>query len=129
MQGDALYLEFGRLVREHRRRLKLTQEELGELVGLTRTSITNIERGRQKVLLHQVFQIASSLKVNPEALLPVADLKEISPVIDEKLGKHLTGAEKEWARRIVVSSSKGGVPGATSKDQDARPPTPRRASG
>ena len=40
---------FGKLVRLHREgRPDLTQEKLGRLVGLSRTSITNIEQGRQR---------------------------------------------------------------------------------
>ena len=70
MKLELLYKDFGRLVREHRRRLRLTQTQLGERVGLSRTSITNIEQGRQKVLLHQVFLLAESLGATPEILLP-----------------------------------------------------------
>lgn len=111
-----LYKEFGKLVRDHRRRLGLTQDRLAGKVGLSRTSITNIERGRQKILLHQLFQLAESLQISPEALLPNVAASEVSPEIDEKLGKHFRGAEKEWARRIVLSSSKGGTPHAASED-------------
>jgi len=115
VDADTLYAEFGRLVREHRRRLRLTQIQLATHVGLTRTSITNIEQGRQKVLLHQVFAIAESLGVRPEALLPSETPSEVSPRIEEKLDKHLKSTEMDWARRIVVSGSKGGVPHATPK--------------
>ncbi len=120
MDSDSLYGQFGRLVRGHRQRLGLRQDQLAERVGLSRTSITNIERGRQKVLLHQVFLLAESLEISPEALLPSVGMAEVSPRIEQKLAEHLRGAEKEWARRIVVSGSKGGVSDATSKDWDAR---------
>ena len=48
----------------------MTQDRLGRLVGLSRTSITNIEKGRQHVSLHQILRIADALEVEPEFLLP-----------------------------------------------------------
>ena len=65
-KSDSLYAQFGKLIRGYRRRHKITQLQLGDRIGITRTSITNIEKGRQKVLLHQVFQLADALQVNPE---------------------------------------------------------------
>ena len=50
----------------------MTQERLGRLVGLSRTSITNIEKGRQHISLHQLFAIAEALRVRPDMLLPSA---------------------------------------------------------
>jgi transcriptional regulator with XRE-family HTH domain len=67
---DELYRRAGELIREARRNRRLTQSDLGTAVGLTRTSIVNIERGRQKLLLHTLFEFADVLGVEPEALLP-----------------------------------------------------------
>ncbi len=116
MKPDTLYTKFGKLVRGHRNRLGLTQDQLGGRVGLSRTSITNIEQGRQKVLLHQVFLLARSLEISPEVLLPNLQFAGPTPHLEQKL-KDLRGPEKDWARRIVVSGSKeGGTPNADSKD-------------
>jgi transcriptional regulator with XRE-family HTH domain len=69
---DALYRAFGNLVRLSREQRPdpLSQEKLGRLVGLSRTSITNIEKGRHHIALHQLLAFARALKVRPEALLP-----------------------------------------------------------
>lgn len=67
---ELLYKEFGRRLRARRKELKLTQSQLADRVGLTRTSITNIEAGRQHVVLHQLFLLASEIAVKPEDLLP-----------------------------------------------------------
>ena len=67
---DQWYRDFGaklRLLRENR---GLTQGGLATSVGLTRTSLTNIEKGRQKVLLHTVMEIAAALSVDARELLP-----------------------------------------------------------
>ncbi len=98
---DPLYKTFGELVRLHRERQEgLTQEMLGHLVGLSRTSITNIEKGRQHVALHQVFDLADALKVQPEALLPRRGQGVTSSWLAEKLPP---GTEKEiaaWAEKL-----------------------------
>lgn len=69
---EALYRCAGELIREARRIRGLTQSDLGGVVGLTRTSIVNIERGRQKILLHSLYEFAAALGVEPVALLPPA---------------------------------------------------------
>ncbi|MBN9037037.1 MAG: helix-turn-helix transcriptional regulator [Rhizobiales bacterium] len=48
----------------------MSQDVLATKVGLSRTSITNIERGRQSVLVHQLFSFADALGASPAALLP-----------------------------------------------------------
>lgn len=117
MKPRTFYSEFGRLVRSHRNRLKLTQGQLAERIGLSRTSITNIEQGRQKILLHQLYQLADALQINPSTLLPSVSLEDLFPEVDEKLSKHLKASrtEKEWARRIVVGME-GEVLGVLSED-------------
>ena len=78
---DLLYKEFGQLLRERRKKAGLTQGEVAERVGLSRTSITNIEKGRQHVLLHQLFLMASAVGAEPGDLLPNgrAALEELLP--------------------------------------------------
>jgi transcriptional regulator with XRE-family HTH domain len=66
---DVFYTEFGRRIRAARERAGLTQDALAARVSLSRTSVTNIERGRQKVLLHTFCDLAAALGVAPEAFL------------------------------------------------------------
>lgn len=49
---------------------KLTQQDLADKVGLTRTSVTNIEKGNQQVSLAMLYRFASALNVSPTDLLP-----------------------------------------------------------
>jgi len=65
-----VYFELGRLIREARDQRGLTQAELAASVGLTRTSVSNIEKGRQKMLLHTLYDFAGALGIEPKALLP-----------------------------------------------------------
>ena len=116
METEAMYAEFGKLVRRHRVRLKLTQDQLADRVGLSRTSITNIEKGRQKVLIHHLILLAESLQVSPEALLPPVGIPQIPPEIEQKLGRDLRDKEKDWVRRIVGSETRGAKSHGESKD-------------
>lgn len=61
--------ELGRRIRAAREG-KLTQAELGASVGLSRTAITNIECGRQRLLVDQLVGIARAVGVQPADLLP-----------------------------------------------------------
>ncbi len=56
-----------------RERAGLTQDALAARVSLSRTSVTNIEKGRQKVLLHTFWGLADALGVAPAVLLPDED--------------------------------------------------------
>jgi transcriptional regulator with XRE-family HTH domain len=69
-----LYEEFGNELRAARGISGLTQEQLAGQVGLTRTSITNIEAGRQQVSLHQLYQLAAAVGKRPADLLPDLDV-------------------------------------------------------
>jgi transcriptional regulator with XRE-family HTH domain len=53
----------------------MSQEEFAKAVGLSRTSITNIERGRQPVSLHTLYSMADILGIEAVDLLPPAPKK------------------------------------------------------
>lgn len=67
--GDAFHRAFGDAVRVARDRAGMTQAELAKAVGLTRTSITNVEAGRQRPLLCQAYDLAQALSVSLDALM------------------------------------------------------------
>lgn len=79
MDKTDLYARLGRLVRQHRERLAMSQQVLANAIHLSRASVANIEAGRQHIPLHQLFRLARALKVDPTALLP--DLGERLSVI------------------------------------------------
>ena len=67
---NRFYIEFGRLVQERRRKAGLSQEALAKRVKMSRTSVTNIEKGRQQIPLHMLYAFADALGVESPALLP-----------------------------------------------------------
>lgn len=101
------YAEVGRRIRDARKRRKppLTQEELAGSVSLTRTSITNVEKGRQKFLLHTLADIAAALHVEPVSLLPAAN-EAADHQLDEVL-KDRPKSEKDWIKSTVSAAQAG----------------------
>jgi DNA-binding XRE family transcriptional regulator len=47
----------------------MSQEKLARKIGLKRTSVTNIEAGRQRLSVHMLVKIAAALNVTVEELL------------------------------------------------------------
>ena len=72
MQVDEtlLYNLIGTNIKQHRRKADMTQEQLADAVGVLRTSITNIEAGRQKLPLHVLYEICFALGVEISTILP-----------------------------------------------------------
>jgi transcriptional regulator with XRE-family HTH domain len=61
MIKNPINVAFGKALAQRREELELTQAELAGLVGMSRASIANIEKGRQNVLLHHVYDLAAAL--------------------------------------------------------------------
>jgi transcriptional regulator with XRE-family HTH domain len=70
MEKVDIYESLGGNIRRERARLAMNQGELARKVGLSRTSVTNVELGRQGLAVHQLFEFAAALGVEPCRLLP-----------------------------------------------------------
>lgn len=103
---DPFYRRFGETFKQHRERRKLTQDDIAKAVGLSRTSITNIECGRQKLLLHQVFDLAAAVGVPPSALLVDLTSSSGDGSVDravEVAKSHVKNArELDWIKKTVA---------------------------
>lgn len=87
------YETLGKRIRQARDERNISQGEMARAVGLSRTSITNIEKGRQPIQVHILIKIAETLNVNLSVLLATerprwgkdkkADLKKRRPVVRE----------------------------------------------
>ena len=68
--STAFYESLGARIKSRREEINLRQSDLAELVGLSRTSVTNIERGRQRLFLDQYADICQALRVSPSDIIP-----------------------------------------------------------
>ena len=60
---------FGRTVRERRKELKMSQEDLAHVAGINRSHIGQIERGLKSASLTTIGRIAKALNCSPALLL------------------------------------------------------------
>lgn len=93
----AFYTAFGRMLSEMRRKKRISQEMLADELGLSRTSITNIEKGRQPVQLYALYVIARLLGTDVKELLPSAATFE-----RPERAKGLNVSRSEWLQTMNV---------------------------
>ncbi|PDT01409.1 transcriptional regulator [Rhizobium chutanense] len=83
MSDMELYRRLGRAVAKRRDELGMTQAEVATKLGLSRASLANLESGRQRIMVHQLFALVHALKLNsilelvPETWTPAEPLPEI----------------------------------------------------
>ena len=77
-----LYQLLGTRIRTARARVGMSQAKLAEKLGMSRTSVVNIEAGRQHPPLHVVWSIAEELHTDVALLLPSQSEyeKEVEPI-------------------------------------------------
>jgi len=90
------YKELGRRISHARRAKRISQQSIGLAAGLSRTSITNIEKGRQPVDVHALCCIARALQSEVNEFIP--DL----PVMPADLPAWLKPQQREWVSRVIA---------------------------
>ena len=66
---EPVYRLMGAKIEQLRTLLGWTQQNFADRVGMARSSIANIEAGRQRFLLHDVETFAAAFQTTPKALL------------------------------------------------------------
>jgi transcriptional regulator with XRE-family HTH domain len=74
------YQVIGERIALRRKAIKMRQEDLAKLIGLSRVSISNIETGRQCPPIHTLYKISEVLKTDIHDILP-RDIREIDEEI------------------------------------------------
>lgn len=98
------YKALGARIRELRG-TKISQEDVAKSSRLSRTSIVNIEAGRQRLLVHNLFQIANALCVRPTALLA-----SLEPPLQEFPKIDIEGQDAGWIHRSVKKAIQNNPP-------------------
>ena len=65
---EEIRVAYGKAVRAIRQDKKISQEELGDICGLHRTYISDIELGKRNVSLENIDKIAHALQVKKSEL-------------------------------------------------------------
>jgi len=104
-----VYEEIGKRIsdlRRHRPR-KLSQQELADSIGISRASVVNVERGRHRVQIHVLFEIARVLGVEPRDLLPPLASFEVGAALPPSFAQKLDPRERK-AVESLIGPVKGG---------------------
>ena len=96
MGTPILYSLLGSRIKEYRLLLGLTQERLASELNVSRASLANVETGRQKVLVHQLYRLAEKLDVKITDLLPdPEELERIQRFDNLSFSRKLTPEERQ----------------------------------
>lgn len=106
MEPESIYAHIGGLIKTRRKHFKLTQEQLASQLSISRASLANIETGRQKILVHQLFSLAAALDMSPADFLPPAAVVAPQAAVeaaDLPLPAGLKPQHKEQIARLFAS--------------------------
>ena len=107
--SQRLQRAFGKKLQEARERKGTLQKVLAAELSLSRTSISNIERGTHRIFLDQVYAAAHALGVEPVALLPlIADVYDHMPIHtppDDPLSNAAAVQARDVARTVQMGLS------------------------
>ncbi len=101
---DAFYRSLGERIKEARTAAKIKQEDLAKILGLKRTSVVNIEKGRQRAPLHTLLELAFFLNVELDSLIPQIKMG-LQKDIEKKITKNISALKKYSNDNSVIAES------------------------
>lgn len=102
---EAVYSDIGRRIAFLRNERRISQGELGRRLNpsLTRAAISNIESGRQRLLVHVLLDVASVLGVDAAEILRPS-VRDGSPVEEQLRAQGLTAAIAAAVARVSAGA-------------------------
>ncbi len=88
---DTFYTSVGERVRQKRKTAGMDQETLARHLNLSRTTVINIEKGRQRLSLEHAWLVAQVLSISIVELLPASKAK----------------TDIDWAKKIEQNNQIG----------------------
>ena len=87
-----------------RKNQMMSQESLAGFLSMNRSSIVNIEKGRQRPPLHLIWELSEILKVNIHDIIPEFETSDssVKPLFEKKILK-ATEAFQENSKKKVSS--------------------------
>ena len=65
----------GEMIKSVRKERKLTQEQLGELIGVQKSQISNLERSAKNVTIETILKVFNALKANIKFSVQMNDIE------------------------------------------------------
>ena len=117
-----LYTTLGVNIRDARKKAGLRQEELALMMDLSRTSIVNIEKGRQRPTLHFLYQFCAVANCKILDLLPFLEIvtqnsHSVVPSLQDKIADATNGNQDAYEKitKFVI-----GIGETTIVDEDSK---------
>lgn len=103
MDEKIIYEQVGRSIKQKRDAANKTQEELAQVLKVTRASIANYESGKQAIYLSDLYKIAEFLQISISELIPpVEEIRMLSaPDVALEKASNLGKKEKEEIRSFI----------------------------
>lgn len=101
----AFYATVGTQIEKHRSDKGMTQAQLGSYLNppLTRAAISNMEKGRQRILAHTLCHIADILGIDVTELVPSRKTKPVAVDVKRTLERRFPKAAAEITKAIERS--------------------------
>lgn len=116
-------IEVGRLLRVARKRAKLSQSELGDMVGITYQQIQKYENGTDRIAVSRLLQMARGLGTDPVSLLPLEEGEGHERLLDDEGVEVLSifkRIENPAVRRAAIEALKSFQTASESLDRSGR---------
>ncbi len=102
--GGSIYKLVGERIKKRRIELEMTQEDLAKCIGILRTSVANIESGRQRAPLNILYKICGILKIEPNNLMPTMNEVSASTVVSTMKDGGLPVKAAQVLRHIIEAN-------------------------
>jgi transcriptional regulator with XRE-family HTH domain len=99
MEKEAINKVVGDRLKAVRKVMKFSQDDLSAAIGLTRTSVVNIEKGRQSLTIENLYKISEVFKINPMDLL-INTGGDVNIVLEAKI-KDAENEKNEWKGKYL----------------------------
>lgn len=105
-------IEFGNKMKNRRKKLNISQEELAERIDISNNTIHRIESAQTTTSIQTLFQIMDTLKTTPEDLLPSRFCENENHINSELdmiavLWKKMNSSNQKVAYPVILSLLNG----------------------
>ena len=106
---NTLYPYIGGQIQKIRQRKGLTQSDLADILDISRTSLVNIEHGRQALMLHTLIALTQAFRISLLDLLPkdasIELPKKMSADLPTDVSKDLGPEDRASIRELLTNLS------------------------
>jgi transcriptional regulator with XRE-family HTH domain len=130
---DKLYSQIGDRISKVREKRKLTQEDLAINSELSRTSLVQIENGKQRITLDRLYKVAQALQEDVKTFLPsMEEIFEPNLMVKEVPVTYVLDFKKdeiEKLKNLALGEDHGKNESDATSNSDTRKKHDRRSSG